>query len=809
MRSPISDANAGAATDVAPTKQHAVRAATVAKQGNNQALQDAKQVNQIASTLGNALGTFMQGKRETELEQRYQQAYHAQGVKTGLDEYQKDLKKTGFTEFIYGGQTPEYKGALDASARNASNAMMLEEQEFVESPEGMAMSPEQYQKRLQDKLTTYNEDNFSDAPDAAFAFMKNWQDNSNELSRQQVKNNQVYQQQEARRTVAEGFHTQVDVIKSTVKSNPDRAVELGQKLFSMDNKPTGMSDTAYRSVLVEESLVGVEAGDYMSLKLLNESGLVSSFDSKTLKRYKAGVKYIDTNNFDALEAGRLSLEAVIEDPYSTSTQVAAAQQQYDAVIMAAAARDTGSAKHIKSIAGADRWRGTLANQYQKRLSDVSDEEKAAATLRVTNNRDQFEADLYYAEPDARRGIVADRIDDLYLAMKDPSLNDGQRKSMRAEAVKWKKQLEKWDSEKKTKDDKAAADALKKETEEANAERAGEAMLTRGSYVSETAKEKKGAVAYAVNSTINTVLPDDGTGLTKTERLEQIVTNPMLMQKWLTAIKPFENEAGKSPEVENAVVNLVAGLKLPNENNTFTEGQKAQAKALRTLQIKNPVVYNQVLNTPEKRAEADTLMQAAELGTGVEEARRELQTDKRNVDKVTAINIPAKDVIDKLQLSNSPPYVQDIAYQEYKANIHRGTDAAMNAARNFMNGVHTTADSTFVEYGSTFEPVNGKSLDDVMKIMKQVYRDESGQTLSGWTVALQRLYKNDSTKAGQDLYTLKQSPTLRVSIWDGQLMLIDGDRRALVSSESIGVAVDAYSRRQVEIRRDEVQRNRVW
>ena len=130
--------------------------------------------------------------------------------------------------------TPEYQGALDASARNASNAMLLEEQEYIESEEGMALSPAEYQLRIQDKVTAYNQDNFAETPDAAFAFMKNWKDNSNELTRAQYKNNQVHQQQEARRTVADGFQTDLDVYKSTLRSNPNKAYELGQKMYSMD-----------------------------------------------------------------------------------------------------------------------------------------------------------------------------------------------------------------------------------------------------------------------------------------------------------------------------------------------------------------------------------------------------------------------------------------------------------------------------------------------------------------------------------------------------------------------------------------------
>ncbi len=279
MRSPIQDENAGAATQVAPTKKHAVRTATVARQHNNAALQKQKQINQIASKLGNALQGFMEDERTTELEQRYTAAFHEQGMKEGLSEYQKDMKRTGFTKFIYGGQSPEYKGALDASARNASNAMYIEEQAFVEEA-GADMTPPEYQQYVQEKVTAYNADNFSDAPDAAFAFMKNWKDNSNELTKQHFKLFNVRQQQKARATVAEGWQTDLDMYKTLIGTNPDKAVQLGEDMFSGKYKPAGMDDTAYRQVLVNESMEAIRAHDYSALQLLNESGIVSTFNEK-------------------------------------------------------------------------------------------------------------------------------------------------------------------------------------------------------------------------------------------------------------------------------------------------------------------------------------------------------------------------------------------------------------------------------------------------------------------------------------------------------------------------------------------------
>lgn len=789
MDNPIADANAGAMFEVAPSQKHATRTATVAIQGNNDALQRAKQVNQIASTLGAAIGNFMEGKRATEMEQRYSEAYHAQGLKTGLDEYQKDLKRTGFTEFIYGGQSPEYTGALNASARNASNAVLLEEQQFVESEEGSAMTPQQYQQRIQDKITDYNKSNFSDAPDAAFAFMKNWKDNSNELTRQQFKNNAVYQQKEARRTVAEGFQTDLDVYKNTVKSNPTRAAELGKNLYSMANKPQGMSDTAYKLMLVDEGLTAIEANDFSALQLMNSSGIVNTFDAKERKRYDQARNGIDSENFDMFEAARLEYETVIENPAMSSQDVARARQQYDSAVTQVAARNTGTAKHMRTTFGADRHRGVLGNQYRKMLEAEAKERIQTVVDREALEDSNFQVELYSAGPSERRGVLADRLDALTVALTEPTLSEEVRKDLNTQFVKGQKQLDSWDSARDAADAKAAKVQAERELEEKEQLIGVQSLVTGGGYVAADNKAQKNHLSGAIDSVVNQIVPDKSVPSVK--KLEQVFSSPSSMYKFIKGSGKFQGYIKESPEIKTAITNLAVGLRGElTEDNTFTEAQQESVKSLQLLQQNMPELYNASF-TSEERAKNAYMIQAVINKKGVAESVRTLDTLEQRVDVKSASKLNGEELLEITGLGSAPSDIQDAVYTEYKNHLGLGKDAAVAAARTFAQGLNTEAAGVTVRYGSQFEAVQGRNLEDTMKIVGKTYKS-GGVTKSGLTRALASLVGGSKDANGNELYKLSQIPGVQVSVFQGGLMLEYNGRVQMVQRPELEAEINGYT-----------------
>lgn len=790
MRSPIQDANAGAVTDVAPTKKHAVRTATVARQNNSGAIQRQQQINAISSTLGNALGNFMEGKRKTENEQRYMKAYHEQGTAEGLTEFQKDRKNTGFTEFIYGGQTPEYQGALDASARNASNAMYIEEAEFIEG-EGGDITPDQYRERMQDKLTKYNLENFSDTPDAAFAFMKNWKDNSNELSKQQVKLYKVRQQEKARRTVAEGWQTDLDVYKTMVSINPNKAAQLGQDMFSGKYKPVGMSDTAYREMLVQESLTAVRAHDYSALKLMNDSGIVSTFNEKELKKYEQVRSIIDTDNFNAIESGRLAYESVIENPLASSDEVAQASQAYDNAIMQTSARNTGTSKHMKTVFGADRWRGALGKQYQQRLTDESEERLDARVGEVEYNSDIFDATLMQSEPTERRDILADRLDDLAIAMNDPTLDREVRADLAKQLVAGTTKLEKWETADAARKKKAQVKIDEANQEELDLREGTQSLITGGGYTLADAKSKKAHLAGAVNSVADQVLPDPD--MKAVDKLETIFSNPLATKQFIQASGKFGSYLTDSLEVKTAITNLGTQLRATNDTNLYTPTQKQQSEVLSILKLQNPSLFNAAFTTSQERMEIIAISDAIGTGAGIAETNNRLNTLLQNVDRTPAVKLSGDKFVSAMGLDGAPSEVQDMALLEYKNLLPLGHEKALKGAKDYMANINPTVKGMTVMSGGTFGKIGDNSLEDVMNTLSVAY--VSGTVAkSGFTEPLQRLLKNDTTKSGTTLYKLSQVPNLQVSVFQGNLVLELNGRRQVISRAAMEIELDGYKQR---------------
>lgn len=363
MRSPLQDANAGAAMNVAPTKKHAVRTATIAKQNNNANIQDMQNSQKIGNLLGGAIGNFMESKNDDANELRYREAFNAHGAKTGMSEYRRDQKRTGFTEFIFNGQSPEYRAELDASARNASTAMYVEESAYVDA-EGGQLTSDEYQSRLYQKVKAYTEENFADAPDATLAFMKNWQDNSNELTRQQTKVREVTRQREIAATASEGFQQDFSKYKQLIAQNPELSVKWGRDIMLGKNLPKGMDPKAGRNLIKEQTFVSMEAGDISALQLMRDTNLADSFTAKEISRYQAGLTYLDTNNEYSITTAKNTLDKGVADAIRNGTSVDDVFATYNSTRLQVSARNTFTSRHQRTVSGSELYGGKAWDNYR-------------------------------------------------------------------------------------------------------------------------------------------------------------------------------------------------------------------------------------------------------------------------------------------------------------------------------------------------------------------------------------------------------------------------------------------------------------
>ena len=290
-----------------------------------------------------------------------------------------------------------------------------------------------------------------------------------------------------------------------------------------------MSDTAYRSVLIEEGLTAIQGHDFSALKLMNESGIVKSFDRKTLKAFQTAQGVIDTDNFNMSEAARLQYKSIIDNDSSSYKEVARARQEFDATRLQVQARNTGTSKHIKTTFGSDRWRGELGKQYQNRLKAEASERDDKRNKAIDLNASSFQAQLYGATPERRRTILADRLDELQTAI-NGDLPDAVRKDLNGQFVAGKKQLERWqsaeDAQRKKEDEKLE----QKEKEDRDIEDGVTSLVTGGGYVTGDSKNQNLAIKGAVESVANQIIPD--TEMKGVDKLEAILGDPANIYKFI-------------------------------------------------------------------------------------------------------------------------------------------------------------------------------------------------------------------------------------------------------------------------------------
>jgi hypothetical protein len=786
MRSPIADANAGAAMDVAPTKKHAVRTATIAQHNNNNAAITAQNINQASSTLGNALSSFMGEKRDTEMQQRYQKAYHEQGFKQGQTEFQKDSKNTGFTEIIYGGQTPEYLGSLHASAKNAADSMYVEEAAFIEG-EGADMPPEQYQKYMSDKITNYNLENFKEAPDAAFAFMENWKDNSNELTKDHLKLYKVRELEKARRTVAEGFQTTLSKYKQMMNTNPDKAAEIGSKLFAGEYIPKGMSTFAARQTIVNEAFTAIRAHDYSAFKLLNESGLVSSFDAKERNQYETVRGIIDTDNFDMLEAERLRYEAAIE----TSTDpnvVAAARQQYASARTLVAARDTKTYKHLKTVAGADRYRGKLVNQYKKQLQDAVRTGVVEQKSNIVLDDKEFVYTMYKASPDKRRTILTDRQDDLVIKLEDPNLPDEVRSELIDQFERNQKQLEKWTSEEEARLKKENAAQAKADQEAKDLVEGVQSLITGGGFTKVETKAKKAHLKGAIDSVVNQINPDKD--ISTIDKLEGIFGSPVNVDQVLRGSAGFINYLPESEEVVTAVKNLAVNLRGKfTEDNTFTSEQVSNATALETLKDRAAPLFV-AATTADERVQIAHMQNAIKMKMGVAESVRQLDKIVSATDVKVANRKSSEVLLQSLGVVSAESDVQNSVYTEYVKHLPLGEKVAFQAAQTFANGINTRVDNRTIRYGGSFESLGGRNLEDAVRILGKTYKTGS-MYKTGFQRVLKEIVGGSVDAFGNEIRGIEQVPNAQLSIFQGGIRIELNGRVGMIQRPELEAELNGY------------------
>ncbi len=715
----------------APTVRHAARVNTIVEQHGNKATARAQGMMTAASALGQAVAGFAQGQQENKLRTRYEEAYLKKGQQDGMTEYENDLKRTGFTEFIYGGQSPEYSGALDAASNNAAQALYLQEAQILDT-EGAAQTPEAYGAGLTERMRTYVDTQFGENPDAKVSFLKNWQKQSNELARTQRKNHEVWKQQEAVKTVADGLQTGLDMYKSLMDTNPDEAMKTGESLFSLDNKPRGMSDIAYKNTLIQEMTTAALNGDVSAAILAKQHKLSDAMTDKQLRSWNAAVNKIDVDTSNLALAARNEMTAALEGE-PTGDEVTAATQRYEQQMAQISGRNTGTSAYYNAVTGYDRYSKKHKQAY---LEAIRSENKSADKELARGRKLNLQAMTAAIDTDitsaARRGksvpdTITANLDNLYSVL-DQVTEVEDKIQINKHIAKLENQLSGYTSK-----EQADSDKLKRAQVKADAHTLAVDTVAKnitGSRVGGSGIDDVTPTALKAGRTkvVSGFVSNNGKDTTL-ENLTQQFSTPEGIMLFAKQTRGMEQELSEEFTTTTVIGNLMQGVN-KNVKEDDVEGNaavKQQFSSLETLRNELPLVWAGL--PKDNRIEAEMRMQLYKQGhTNPAQATVMIQNMQKNPQdfkplSLSTVSTKDRDFTSVLGVSMND-YSMDTLYGNYRTYVQDwgiSPKDAMTMVKRDMETVDRTIGNELIENGGAFKKTtDGYDLEQTLAILQKPY-----------------------------------------------------------------------------------------
>lgn len=372
MREQTEDLNRGAILEQRPAKVQAARTVAVATQASDKAQGKAEAINKLTSSLSSAISPYLEEEAVNKNKIRFQKAYLEPGTKEGREQFLRDNKRTGISAAFFG-QKPEVKGVIAASANAAAQELYVEQSAFIESDQG-DMSEQDYFEHSSTVVKTFMEENFTESPEAAIAFMEQWQTHSNTLATQHSKLQALRDQQNLREGFKNEWQTALSAAKTLIPHNPEEGFASLENLYDYNQVRTNMDKPAWTSAVVEETLAVLAAGDVSVLETFRASPIFGTLDAKQRKAYTTSISKLDTDNVNRVSHINDTLEISVQSA-KTQSEISRAFETHAQEIINLSARNTFTAKHMATMSGGDVFRGKLAATYDTKRK----EEKAANT----------------------------------------------------------------------------------------------------------------------------------------------------------------------------------------------------------------------------------------------------------------------------------------------------------------------------------------------------------------------------------------------------------------------------------------------
>lgn len=295
-RSATNDANAGVVNP--PAKRTVAR--TAVGQSNKQLSGSDKAFDVLGqaagSQLGSALSSMVTDQTQSINEQRVIDAQARQGIESAVNEVDQVKQRTGWEKAIFG-ENIEYRAAQQRAVENKVQATYLEELANIDGYAGD--TPEQFHQKQAAKneaiLTEYADD-----PDTRMKLQGALATSGRKLAKAHYKSHYAYnqlQQQETTRTrirqTMDGFSLETGTLM-TPEAKTEQ-VQVIKGFFAGNAKPEGMTNFAYRDLLMSEVKHSMKAGNSGAMLAIQALGMDKNFSAGEQVQWDTALSAYDTH----------------------------------------------------------------------------------------------------------------------------------------------------------------------------------------------------------------------------------------------------------------------------------------------------------------------------------------------------------------------------------------------------------------------------------------------------------------------------------------------------------------------------------
>ena len=312
-----------------------------------------------------------------------------QGQDTGINAVDQNNKRTGWSEAIFG-QDKGYREAQQRAVRNSVNQMYMESASAIEDSAGD--TPDEYREKLALGMDSLLEPYAGDDETRTMVEAA-WLDASEKLSAAQAKEHYAFTQAENRATWDAEIQQSFDTfnVEGNLASTPEEFASIAasaESLFSVKDKPAGMSKSAWRASLNEALNTQLREGNINAHNLAKGVGWEESLTLKERVSRDKAISAYDTDFANQVNILYETIDAQADDIANTA-QASALYRTLDKQLNELAVRSSGTNKAKLALArghsSASGERKALRNAGIKLAKKAAKAEaKAARTQGIVN-----------------------------------------------------------------------------------------------------------------------------------------------------------------------------------------------------------------------------------------------------------------------------------------------------------------------------------------------------------------------------------------------------------------------------------------